>query len=261
MQSLRAFRSATRIVKRQPLNNGRPLLVARFLQQDAPKKAATMSTPLLASNRPSLNFSRIYTTKSGRWRKTFLVAVGALVVACIAHRATFKQRMAVRIRMANTTVKTCYHVDRHNYQRTDFNDYISTLAYYRLLILVMEWPHRQKWMQVTEAREVLVAEDFASHQGEFDAIFAELALLPDSPKRQKFHRKMRGACRDIHSYLYDYQLEDQDSGLVDVFHIPLEEMSMDNKMAIMGLGIACHILLGTSWWYRPGRSYSASKAL
>ncbi|KIY73328.1 hypothetical protein CYLTODRAFT_417017, partial [Cylindrobasidium torrendii FP15055 ss-10] len=248
MQTTRLFRNAPVILLRRPPTTAPRTLGVRYVHRDANAPTSTTLPP--ASPRIPRNFSKLYKTEAGKWRKSFFVGV-LVVLWIITDRATMKKRMASRLRICNAYVKTLYQIDRSAFESTDFTDYHATLAYYRNLILVLQWPHSISWHEYDKVPEHLSAEDFATVREDIDKMFAKYALLPDDATRQAFHRKMRSASKDLHGFIYDFQTYDAESGMVALYHRPLAEMGMDNEMTIMALGIACHVLLTTSWWFRP----------
>ncbi len=171
------------------------------------------------------------------------------------HRATYEKRHHINLAAAHSISRTLYHLDKEAYTRIDFTDYLATLAYFRALILVTEWHnHREHWeMWNTEPTSKLLGpQDFVHFSDEVDTTFQKLAALqPDDPKRQAFHRKLRSTCRDVHSFLCDFNTPDPETGIVTLYDRELGEMTMDEKLWVAMAGFGTVVLLRTAWWFRP----------
>ncbi len=173
----------------------------------------------------------------------------------IVHKITMEQRIRIRMAEAHSIAMTLYALDKEAYARTDFSDYLATLAYFRALILVTEWPrhrsHNDVWHTEPTSR-ILGLEDFAHFSHGIDTTFQKLAALqPDDPKRLTFHRKLRSTCRDVHSFLHDFNTPDPETGIVALYSRELDELTMEQKWSVAMVGFGTVTLLRTAWWIRP----------
>lgn len=204
-----------------------------------------------SGGKPSLQAVSTKKSRPSAHLRVLMLTTVMFITLVAWHKLTMKKRMHMHLKISNAVAKTLYAIDQHAFLTTDFTDYIATLAYFRSLILVISWPRSLSFHTFKDAPETLGPEDFASFRDSIDATFAKLAAMPDSPKRQSFHRKLRTTCRDLHSFLYDFTTPDPETGIVPLYTRPVEEMTMDQKWTIAMVSFGTSVLIGTAWWYRP----------
>ncbi|KAF9017747.1 hypothetical protein BDZ89DRAFT_1074593 [Hymenopellis radicata] len=98
-----------------------------------------------------------------------------------------------RIILAGLTARTFWHIDQTLFASTDFSSFESTMAYFKVCVLVSSWVMQERHTYAAPRNPIIQAEDIATlrDRDKIEAKFAALLAMPEGQTKALYHSKVR----------------------------------------------------------------------